>query len=99
MHTNNPGRRQRSAAWSDGPPSAEEARFVPILRRAVELGRGPPWLVAWLRDRLARLGEPNLSAGPTVARRLARELARLARPADLTDTVRDLAGPDRSADV
>jgi hypothetical protein len=95
----NPNRRQTSATSSASRPAADEARLVPILARAAELGRGPPWLVGWVRGRLARLGAPNLSADPAVARRLARELAWLVRPAGLTDTVRDRAGPSRRADV
>jgi hypothetical protein len=99
MDTYDPSRRQGSGASSDGRPPVDEARFVPILTRAAELGRGPPWLVGWIRERLVRLGEPSRPADPAVARRLACELARLVRPAGLTSTVRDRVSQARRADV
>jgi hypothetical protein len=71
---------------------ADEAPLVPILTRAAETGRGPAWLVGWVRGQLAGLGCTGLPADPAVARRLARELARLVRGPGLTETV-----PDRPA--
>jgi hypothetical protein len=57
-------------------PSGREAGLVPVLARVVELGRGPPALVRWVRDRLGRAGGVGAGRGPAV-RQLARELARL----------------------
>ena len=78
-----------SHAWSgrsdrEGPPDA--ARLIPVVTRAAELGRGPPWLVGWVRGQLT--GRTAIR-DPSVARRLAGDLARLLRPSGLVDTIRD----------
>ena len=76
-----------------GAPAAE-ARLVPILARAIELGRGPPGLVQWVRGRLAAGGaESNTGPGAVphkpLLRRLAGELARVLRPGGVDETLTD----------
>jgi hypothetical protein len=93
MDMHNPRRFRESGARSAGHPVEDETPLVPILARAAETGRGPPWLVGWVRGQLAGLGCTRLPADPAVVRRLARELARLLRGPGLTDTV-----PDRPAE-
>ena len=77
MHANS------SNSWAG--PAPADARFVPIVTRAAETGRGPPWLVRWVRDGVGR------SADPGTVRRLAGDLARLVGPAGVAETIRDRA--------
>jgi hypothetical protein len=76
MHANS------STSWA-GPAPAAAARFVPIVTRAAETGRGPPWLVRWVRDRVGP------SADARTVRRLAGDLARLVTPAGVAETLPD----------
>lgn len=63
--------------------------LIPVVARAVELGRGPPDLVRWVRDRFAALGgEAGTDHGRPVLRRVANELARLLPRAGSADTLR-----------
>jgi hypothetical protein len=65
-----------------------ETRLVPVVARAVELGRGPPWLVRWVRSQLTG---PAVAADPTIVRRLARDLARLVGSTGVAETIPDRA--------
>jgi hypothetical protein len=58
-----------------GGPAA--GRFIPVVARVIELGRGPPGLVRWVREHLdgARASQPVARA--SAVRRLAGELTRL----------------------
>jgi hypothetical protein len=93
MDMHYPGRFRDGATPFASHAVRDETALVPILARAAETGRGPPWLVGWVRGQLAGLGCTRLPADPAVARRLARELARLLRGPALTDTI-----PDRPAE-
>ena len=70
-----------STRATHAPTPSDEQRFLPVLARAVDLGRGPPGLVAWVQHRLRAWNTPteNLEAPRQrpVLVRLARELARL----------------------
>ena len=41
-----------SAGGRTGPPDAAASRLVPVVARVIELGRGPPALVEWVRGQL-----------------------------------------------
>ena len=85
MDTSGHSRLRRPACAPSGAPAAEATRLVPILVRALELGRGPPGLLHWLAGRLP----PDLGTRPPPAAvaRLAAELNRLLRRAGVTETV------------
>jgi CheY-like chemotaxis protein len=59
--------------------SPEAARLLPILSRAIALGRGPAGLMSWLHDRLARPCESTWVSpeSPADMNRMAREVANL----------------------
>ena len=65
--------------------AAEATRLVPVLVRAIELGRGPPGLINWLAGRFPG-GHGARPPAPAVAR-LAAELQGLVRRAGVTETV------------
>ena len=85
MNTGGQSRLRRRACAPSGAPPAEAQRLVPVLVRAIELGRGPPGLLHWLADRLPP-GHDTRPSAAAVAR-LAAELHRLLRRAGVTETV------------
>ena len=80
-------RSAESERTSDGPDCRREAqhpdvaRLLPVLARAMDLGRGPPALILWLRERLQRIrassAEPDAFACTSVLNRLANDVADL----------------------
>jgi hypothetical protein len=62
-------------------PTGDESRFLPILARIIDLGRGSPELVLWVQMQLealnVRLGSLESARGASILVQLARELARL----------------------
>lgn len=76
--------RRRACAPSAAPP-AEATRLVPVLTRAIELGRGPPGLLNWLAGRLPP-GERVRPPAATVAR-LAAELHRALGRSGVAETI------------
>ena len=85
MNTGGQSRLPRRACAPSAAPPAEAARLVPVLTRAIELGRGPPALLDWLAGRLP----PGPGARPPAAAvaRLAAELHRLLRRAGVAETI------------
>jgi hypothetical protein len=76
--------RHRVCAPPDAPP-AEATRLVPVLVRAIELGRGPPGLLHWLAGWLPPA--PGGRPPPDAVARLAAELTRILRRVGVTETV------------
>lgn len=68
------------------PPPASVTRLLPVIARAVELGRGPPGLVGWVREQL-RGEPPGDPTAPDRVGRLARELARRLAADPASDTI------------
>lgn len=64
--------------------------LLPLVRRILQTGHGPPALIRWLGRAIA--AHPNCDSEEKLARQLAEELAaRLAGPADPhADTCREL---------
>ena len=84
----NMGRQSRPARRSCAPPgapAAEATRLVPVLVRAIELGRGPPGLVRWLAGRLPP--DPRARPPEAAVARLAAELNRVLRRTGRAETV------------
>src|SRR5262249_25381478 len=71
----------QSTQATSAPTQSDVRRFLPVLARVVDLGRGPPGLVAWVQHRLRAWNTPTESLSATCHRqvllRLARELTRL----------------------
>lgn len=79
---------------ASGLPAGTEGEvqcLVPLIARVLDLGRGPPALVRWVRRRLAAVGAPAGRASPARRKllllRLARDLAAQLRPDDRRATV------------
>ena len=89
MHTNNSRWGRERPGPSDGGSVGDAARLIPVVARAAELGRGPAWLVGWVRAQRAGLTAAEAVRDPSVIRRLARDLAGLVRPPGLAETVAD----------
>src|SRR5207253_2682177 len=74
-------------------PAEGRSRLVPILKRVIELDRGPGALVGWVRGQLAQAGSPAIESGPTnrdpVVGQLAAELARRLQGNGVEDTMSD----------
>ncbi len=68
-------------------PGGGPAHLVPIIARVVDLGRGPPGLVAWVHGRLDGGRPPGSAAREAVVHRLAVELAVTLGRAGAADTV------------
>jgi CheY-like chemotaxis protein len=82
------GRNQNLTSRREAIP-ADAARLLPVISRALDLGRGPPALMSWLRERLprSRPHDPNPSSAEraSMLNRLAIEAAELLnRPANGT---------------
>jgi PAS domain S-box-containing protein len=60
---------------------AAEARLIPVLARALDLGRGPPGLVSWVRSRVPASvtagRDDGVARRGTLLKRLAGELSRM----------------------
>ena len=87
MNTDWQSRFRRQARTPSTEPPAEATRLVPVLVRAIELGRGPPALVSWLAGRYPS-GHGNRPPAAELAR-LAAELSHLVQRAGVAETVLD----------
>ena len=85
MSTGGQSRLRRRACAPSAAPPAEATRLVPVLVRAIELGRGPPGLLHWLAGRLPP--DPATRPPPAAVARLAAELNQILRRAGVTETV------------
>jgi hypothetical protein len=64
-------------------PLRNERALLPVLARIIDLGQGPPGLVAWVRDQLrawSAAGGAEPARGAPLLLRLARELIGLLPP-------------------
>lgn len=75
----------RTPSFSD-PPDEDIAKLLPILNRALTLGRGPLGLVRWVNGRIQDWAVER-GANPGIAQRLARELVGLMHRGSGFDTL------------